>query len=64
MPLQTSKLQGTLYLASSVNFNSAAKEIRIKARTQRLVPIVDIEMRSLLISGSRTYQPGAESGTR
>jgi len=44
---------------------STAKEIRIKARTQRrLVPIVVFEIRSLLVSGNGTYQPGVKSGPR
>jgi hypothetical protein len=44
---------------------STAKEIRIKARTQRrLVPIIVFEMRSLLVSGNGTYQPGVKSGSR
>jgi hypothetical protein len=44
---------------------STAKEIRIKARTQRrLVPIVVFEIRSLLVSGNGTYQPGVNFGSR
>ena len=44
---------------------STAKEIRIKARTpRRLVPIVVFEIRSLLVSGNGTYQPGVKSGPR
>ena len=44
---------------------STAKEIRIKTRTQRrLVPIVVFEIRGLLVSGNRTYQPGVNSGPR
>jgi hypothetical protein len=44
---------------------STAKEIRIQARTQRRrVPIVVFEIRSLLVSGNETYQPGVKSGPR
>src|ERR1700730_9825495 len=41
------------------------RRVRIKTRTQRgLVPIVVFEIRGLLVSGNRTYQPGVNSGPR
>jgi hypothetical protein len=44
---------------------STAKKTRIKTGTQRrLVPIVVFEIRSLLVSGYGTYQPGVTSGPR
>jgi hypothetical protein len=53
-----------LYLNAS-EFTLTAKKIRIKTRTQRRpVPIVVFEIRSLLVTGHETYQPGVNSRAR